>query len=80
MPKMSIEEIQDVLADFETRLLFLENSLPFRGVEEKPIEVAPSSKRQWELLQQLRGEVSFLRNKITELQVKKKGIKYINYT
>lgn len=29
MSKMTIEEIQDILAEFENRISFLENSMPF---------------------------------------------------
>ena len=49
-------ELGDVFADFENRILFLENSQPYNKPEPIPEpEPEPWTKRQWDSVQQLRG-------------------------
>jgi len=64
-------ELGDVFADFETRLLFLENSLPNAPNNEQIYQKSeqseePWSKNQWDIINQLRGMVQFLYSKETE--------------
>lgn len=64
-------ELGDVFADFETRLLFLENSLPNDPISEQIYQKSeqpekPWFKQQWEIINQLRGMVQFLYSKETE--------------
>ena len=71
----SFEELGEVLADFETRLLFLENSLPNKvsngetftqSPDSTTLKEEPWSKSQREIVNQLRGMVRFLYSKETE--------------
>lgn len=68
-------ELGDVFADFETRLLMLEGSLPNKIINgetytESPdsttLKEEPWSKEQWTIVNQLRGMVQFLYSKETE--------------
>ncbi len=74
---MRIEEIQEGLADHETRILFLENSLPFtkEGVssQERGAIIEPEwTRKQWDTVQQLQGQVLHLQSKVEELLKTKK--------
>ncbi len=94
MSKMSIEEIQDVLANFETRLLELENSLPFAGSSigrtNEGIIPPPATEnwtpKMWDIFNQSRAEVKHLHEKWIEFlkeekeqRDKKHNKKYTKY-
>ncbi len=70
------EELGEILAEFENRLSSLENSQHFHEPEEySEIETLTPEpefvKRQWDIVNQLRGEMRFLSSKIIELRAKK---------
>jgi len=78
------EEIQEQLAEFENRISFLENSLPGTAMsyhpEDEPLKPRatpeqPWSKRQWDIIQQLRGEMLNLKKKFLDLEKSKQGDK-----
>jgi len=68
---MNIEEIQEMLADFENRISFLENSLPGSAMsyqeEVSEVQAAPKQepwdRRQEDIVNQLRGEMANLKRK-----------------
>ena len=69
---MKIEQLQEGLADHEARLSFLENSLPGSAMDyqeeeqPKPTSEPAWTQRQWEYVQQIKGQVIFLQNKLNE--------------
>ncbi|GAH06109.1 unnamed protein product, partial [marine sediment metagenome] len=75
---MTLEEIQEMLANFENRISFLENSLLGSAMsyhpEEENQEVVmkqlqePWSKKQWNIVDQLRGEMINLKRKFLDLE------------
>ena len=84
---MNIEEIQEMLADFENRISFLENSLPGSAMsyqeEVSEVKAAPKQepwdKRQEDIINQLRGEMVNLKRKFLALEerpTKKRVSKY----
>ena len=84
---MNIEEIQEMLADFENRISFLENSLlgSAMSYQEEVSEVKdvpkqePWDKRQEGIVNQLRGEMVNLKRKFLALEerpTKKRSSKY----
>ncbi len=90
----SFEELGEVLADFEVRLSVLENSQHFHEPKEvllEPQEIihrhinynSDVSKKQWQRIDAISGELTYLRNKEVEtlnelnaLKSKKKKSKY----
>ena len=77
-------ELGDVFADFEGRLLYLENSqLP--ELPEEPISISkddePLSKKRWDIINQLRAEVKHLSSKVNEMRASasKRKPKYKEY-
>lgn len=64
-------ELGEAFADWETRLLCLENSLPL-GFPEEPTpaskDESPWNKRQWDTIQQLKAQVLFLSSKVNEMR------------
>ena len=82
------EDIREILAEHENRISFLENSLPGSAMSYKPedepqkeTKQEPWSKRQWNVVQQLRGEMANLKSKFLELekQIPKRIKKYKTY-
>jgi len=82
----TLVEIQELLADFENRISFLENSLSGSAMtprEEESQEVMmqqspePWNKNQWDIVNQLRGELLNLKGKFLDLEklVTTKGYK-----
>jgi len=73
---MANEEIREILANFEDRISFLENSLPnsaMMPMEDEPQEVTkipekPWTRRQWDRVEQLQGEMANLKRKFLELE------------
>ena len=65
-------ELGDILADFESRILFLENSLARPSnlslpIENKtPPEQPKFDNHQWDTVQQLKGQIIHLQNKLNE--------------
>ena len=79
---MNPEEIQELLAEHENRISFLENSLPGSAMtpkeeeeREAPSNEQPWTTRQWDIVNQLRGEMANLKNKLVEVKNKSKGEK-----
>ena len=80
---MTPEEIQERFAEFENRISFLENSLPGSAMtpkeEESQEEVPekPWNKKQWRVVEQLKGEMLNLKGKFLDLErlVTSKGYK-----
>lgn len=76
---MKAPELYDILADYETRLCYLENLTPYRKEEiETPIEIPKVNvlfeiTRLSERIQQLEARMLYLQNKVNELYIKKKG-------
>ena len=78
MANSELEEIRDILGDFETRISFLENSLPGSAVsyqeeERKDFQETKQehwNRKQWDIINELRGEVAYLRNKLANLDQK----------
>jgi len=77
---MKIEEIQDVLAEFENRIRYLEMSAPYKR-EEEPTEVVHRhinyhsniSKKQWDRIEQAIRKASWLEKGLIEKETKKKS-------
>lgn len=69
---MNTEQIQDILADHETRILTLENSLPFTPIQ-KPEKIdSPEpqwTKKQWEYVQQIKSEVLHYRKEYANIML-----------
>ena len=70
-------ELGDIVAEHENRISFLENSLPGSAMsyQEKPPEAKPEkpwTKRQWAVVQQLRGEMANLKRKLIAIEGTKK--------
>ena len=71
---MNIEEIQEMLADFENRISFLENSLPGSAMsyqeEVSEVQAAPKQepwdRRQEDIVNQVRGEMANLKRKFVD--------------
>ena len=70
---MTLEEIQELLSEHDNRISFLENSLPGSAMSYHPEEETeelvveapePWNKNQWNIINQLRGEILYLKNKI----------------
>ena len=65
-------ELGDILADFESRILFLENSLAppsnlLPPIENKTLPEQPKfDNRQRDTVQQLKGQIIHLQNKLNE--------------
>jgi hypothetical protein len=77
---MTNEELGNWLAEMENRVSFLESSLPGSALsytppeeEPKPIKNEPWTANQWDIINQLRGEMAFLRNKVNEIADKRRG-------
>jgi hypothetical protein len=79
------EEIQEILAEFENRISFLENCLsgsamaPIEKEEVKELPEKPWNKKQWDVIVQVRGEMLNLKRKFLDLEklVTSKGSKYV---
>lgn len=70
---MTTEEIQEMLAEFENRISYLENSLPFHS-DPEPTPVYKDTEwtnRQWDAVKQLKAQVIHLTTKVNELRAKK---------
>jgi len=85
---MTIEEIQDVLAEFENRLLFLENSLPYEKEHREPEQLPPDrwekpkhlSWAQWNEIHKVEALALYAKQKIQEhIQHPKKKGKFEQY-
>lgn len=70
----------DIVADLINRVSFLENSLPGSAMsyhpeeETKPVKVSEEwNEDQWDIVTQLRGEVAYLKRKVTQLEGKGMG-------
>ena len=80
MANPQLEEILSMMAEFENRISFLENSLPGSAMSYQPEETSESrkvvqpqevwEKRQWYIINQLRGEIANLKNKFANLEKK----------
>jgi len=88
MANPQLEEMQELLSEYENRISFLENSLPGSAMSyhpedepDKPTPEQPWSKRQWYTVNQLRGEIANLKRKFLDLEqlVTSKGSKYGYY-
>ena len=82
MANPQLDEIKEMLAEFENRISFLENSLPGSAMtpEEKSQEKIPEkpwNRNQWGRVEQLRGEMLHLKGKFLDLEklVTSKGYK-----
>jgi len=79
------EEIQELLAEHENRISFLENSLPGSAMtpkeeeeREAPSNEQPWTTKQWDIVNQLRGELRHLKSKVIALEENKgRGGKYV---
>ena len=80
---MTLEEIQNWIADHENRISFLENSLPGSAMSYQPQEKEPVidipmvepkwlSKLQYQI-EQLKGQVLHLQKKVVELSTSQRG-------
>lgn len=80
---MTLEEIQERLAEFENRISFLENSLPGSAMtpkEDEPLKVEtipeePWNKNQWDRVEQVLGEMLNLKRKFLDLEKLVRGYK-----
>ena len=81
---MNTEEIQEMLAEHENRISLLENSLPGSAMsyhpeesqeEIKAIPEKPWNRKQWDIVNQLRGEMANLKRKFLDLErgIQRKG-------
>ena len=85
---MTHAEIQEWLADFENRISFLENSLPGSAMSYHPEEETqedivqqdpPWTRRQWDIINQLRSEVKHIHGEVHEKRATQKSKKYNQY-
>jgi len=76
MAKDIVTEILERQADFENRISFLENSLPGSAMIPRDDEAQenivtpekPWTRRQWDRVEQLQGEMANLKRKFLELE------------
>lgn len=86
----AMEQVEDILADHEKRISAIEGLFPTLSREDckqivsevlRETLATPEqfTKRQWDIVNQLRAEVKHIHGKLLETRAKKKSSKYKEY-